>query len=85
MSTASVCGEILEGLSGRISYKLNETYSSWERCLWIVRVREASSITFRLVESGLSTDTNDYVHISGFSHVLTELDNDPRIMDKIQL
>ncbi|XP_021947766.1 uncharacterized protein LOC110845619 [Folsomia candida] len=82
---SSVCGEILEGLSGRISYKLNETYSSWERCLWIVRVREASSITFRLVESGLSTDTNDYVHISGFSHVLTELDNDPRIMDKIQL
>lgn len=53
--------------------------------MWIIRARDASSITFRLVHSGLSFDGYDYINIAGFSHVVSGLADDPRIFSEIQL
>ncbi|CAL8130803.1 unnamed protein product [Orchesella dallaii] len=54
----SRCGQVLTSNYGIISYKPNETYIPNERCVWIIRVENATSFDFTFSHMGYPQ--NDY-------------------------
>ncbi|ODM97638.1 CUB domain-containing protein 2 [Orchesella cincta] len=70
---SSSCGGVLEGIEGVIEYKLNQTYQSYERCLWTIRTPFRSSIRFDLLAGGYEKNyDNVQIHsidASGIKHM----------------
>jgi hypothetical protein len=50
--TASACGGYIEGLSGTIDYKVNETVANREVCIWTIHVPRKEIIQVRLASDG---------------------------------
>lgn len=49
------CGEILNGDSGQIVYKIAKEYEVDERCTWIIRAKAWSTITVQLMADGFES------------------------------
>ncbi|ODM91652.1 Cubilin [Orchesella cincta] len=56
IKSPSRCGEVLTSTFGIISYKPNETYIPNERCVWIIRVENATSFDFTFSHIGYPSE-----------------------------